>query len=815
MAEQVHSPAGKPGAGQKSVCFHCGDDCSGNGIEQYEKHFCCAGCLSVYCLISGNHLGAYYTLESCPGKRPIIEDSARRFGWLDDSATVERLLDVSIDGHCRVTLSIPHVHCSSCVWLLEKLYQMKEGINSSHLDLLRKELVVTFDNGRISLRNIVELLASLGYEPHIDLTCLDKSVRKVPFNSQYIKIGLAGFAFGNIMLFSFPEYLASQGLSDTIFGRVFGYSNLILSTPVLIYSARDFLISAWNGLKNKSVNIDLPIALGLLALFARSAVEVVFGLGAGYFDSFSGLVFFLLVGRLFQAKTYHALSFDRDYRSYLPIGVVRRIKIGEEVVAVDSLVSGDEIVIRNQELAPVDGVLVDGVGCIDYSFLTGESEPQFVRTGERIKAGGRQIGSAIAIAATKTVSSSFLARLWRADCFHKPRPSQVVAAANIAAKYFTVAVLVIAAATALFWWRVDSSMMLNAVTAVLMVACPCALAMASPYVFGTAMRLLGRNDIYLRSAETVELLAHTTHIVFDKTGTLTKAGWAEMGTPYLPHNDYFRTLVASLARQSIHPVSRHIWQTFGVPVLLPVTRFEEVTGKGTCGIVEGHLVRLGTYDWASRNGAIATNNTNGIAGAHVWFAIDNEVLEAIPISKGLRPGLKVVLSKLADKFELSLLSGDDNSSRREMSRVFGTGKQLFYRQSPQEKLEYVQCLQKRKACVVMVGDGLNDAGALRQADIGITIVEDTASFTPSSDTIMAAKSFEKLPAVMNFSKRSMRVLYLCFAISLVYNVVGLGFAVSGLLTPLVAAVLMPLSSVSVVLIAVLATRYQAVREGLA
>ncbi len=815
MAEQIHSLTGKLRAGQKSVCFHCGDDCYGNGIEQYEKLFCCTGCLSVYRLISGNSLNTYYTLESCPGKRPIIEDSARRFGWLDDSATVERLLDVSIDGHCRVTLSIPHVHCSSCVWLLEKLYQMNDGIHSSHLDLLRKELVVTFDNRRISLRNIVELLASLGYEPHIDLTCLDKSVRKTPFKSLYMKIGLAGFAFGNIMLFSFPEYLASHGLSETIFGRVFGFSNLILSTPVLIYSARDFFISAWNGLRNKSVNIDLPIALGLLALFARSAVEVVFGLGAGYFDSFSGLVFFLLVGRLFQAKTYHVLSFDRDYRSYLPIGVVRRTKIGEEVVSVDSLMPGDEVVIRNQELIPVDGILSDGEACIDYSFLTGESEPHFVRSGERIMAGGRQIGSAITIEATKEVSSSFLARLWRADCFHKPRQSRVVAAANIAAKYFTVAVLIIAAATALFWWRVDASKMLNSVTAVLMVACPCALAMASPYVFGTAMRLLGRNDIYLRSAETVEQLAHTTHIVFDKTGTLTYSGSAESGAPNVQLNDYLRTLVASLARQSIHPVSRYIWQSFSNPVLLPVTRFEEVAGKGTCGIVDGHLVRLGSHGWASRNGAIATDSKNEIVGAHVWFAIDSDVLEAIPITKGLRPGLKDVLGNLARKFELSLLSGDDDSSQREMSQVFGHSKQLFYRQSPQEKLEYVQCLQKSQARVVMVGDGLNDAGALRQANIGMTIVEDTASFTPSSDAILAAKSFEKLPAIMNFSHRAMRVLYLCFAISLAYNVVGLGFAVAGLLTPLVAAVLMPLSSVSVISVAVLATRFQAAREGLA
>jgi P-type Cu+ transporter len=277
MAEQIQELAGEVRPREKQVCFHCGDDCRGDAIEQNEKKFCCAGCLSVYRLISGNHLDTYYALESCPGKRPLSENSAKRFAWLDNAATVERLLDVSIDGHCRATLSIPHVHCSSCIWLLEKLYQMNSGIKTSQLDLLHKELVVTFDNRQVSLRGVVELLTSIGYEPHIDLASLDKPVRKMPLNSLYMKIGLAGFAFGNVMLFSFPEYLASHGLSGTLFGRMFGYFNLILSIPVLIFSAKDFFVSAWNELRNKSVNIDLPIAWFTGAIRAkrrRSAFRV-------------------------------------------------------------------------------------------------------------------------------------------------------------------------------------------------------------------------------------------------------------------------------------------------------------------------------------------------------------------------------------------------------------------------------------------------------------------------------------------------------------------------------------------------------------
>ena len=617
MAEQLQPLSGEIRPELTGVCFHCGDDCRGNGIDHDDRQFCCSGCLSVYRLLSRNRLTTYYSLESCPGKRPLSEDASRRFGWLDDSATVGRLLDVSLDGHCRVTLSIPHVHCSSCVWLLEKLFQMNDGIKSSQLDLLRKELVVTFDNRRIPLRGVVELLVKIGYEPHIDLASLDKPVRKTSFKSLYMKIGLAGFAFGNIMLFSFPEYLASHGLTETLFGRVFGYFNLFLSIPVLLYSARDFFISSWNGLRNKSINIDLPIALGLLALFGRSAVEVTFGLGAGYFDSFSGLVFFLLLGRLFQAKTYHALSFDRDYRSYLPVGVVRRTATGEEVVPADSLVSGDKVIIRNQELIPVDGILIEGEGCVDYSFLTGESAPQTIQHGERVMAGGRQTGGAVVIMATKEVSSSYLARLWRADCFHQPRESRVVAAANIAAKYFTIAVLAIAVATVLFWWRVNPSMILNAVTAVLMVACPCALAMASPYVFGTAMRFLGRNGCYLRSAGTVEQLAQTTHVIFDKTGTLTYADSGESATAKSAMSHYHRSLVISLARQSVHPVSRSICRMFGNAKSIPVTQFEEIPGKGTQGKVDGHLVRIGSYEWASRKGAVAGNADNRPAGSGV------------------------------------------------------------------------------------------------------------------------------------------------------------------------------------------------------
>ena len=399
-------------------CYHCGDSCPDNLISIDDKFFCCNGCKTVYEILNENQLCNYYNLDQTPGISPKI-NVVRKFDYLNDETILNQLIDFKNENITAVTFNIPQMHCSSCIWLLENLFKINPSINQSKVDFLKKTLNLKFYNQKISLKEVVELLASLGYEPQIQLDNLDKKSNSNKLNRKLlIKIGIAGFCFGNIMLISFPEYL-SINPSEVFFRKFFGHLNLLLALPVFFYSASDYFLSAYKGLKKKIINIDFPISLGIAVLFFRSAYEVLTYTGAGYFDSLSGLVFFLLLGKLFQNKTYDALNFERDYKSYFPIAVTLKNGMEEKSIPLSNLKVGDRILIRNNEIIPADSILFNGDGFIDYSFVTGESKPVEKVSGELIYAGGRQAGGLLELEVIKEVSQSYLTQLWNNDSFQQ------------------------------------------------------------------------------------------------------------------------------------------------------------------------------------------------------------------------------------------------------------------------------------------------------------------------------------------------------------------------------------------------------------
>ncbi len=446
----------------------------------------------------------------------------RKFDYLDDTDTIQKLIDFKNETISSVTFYIPQMHCSSCIWLLENLYKLNPGVSQSNVNFLKKEISVKYFHSKLSLRELVQLLASIGYEPLIQLDSTEEK-KDVHRKHLYYKIGIAAFCFGNIMLLSFPEYL-SIDINDSYYRTVFAYLNLILALPVFFYSASEYFGSAYKGLRKKIVNIDFPISLGIIVLFIRSAVEVLLYNGAGYFDSMSGLVFFLLIGKLFQEKTYDTLNFERSYKSYFPLGVTVKKDGNETSVPAAKLKVGDRIIIRNNEIIPADAILFKGTGNIDYSFVTGESVPVEKVLGELVYAGGRQKGSAAELEVVKEVSQSYLTQLWNHESFNKKDESYFTTISNTVSKYFTAAVLIIAAVSALFWLQTSVHTAINVFTAVLIVACPCALALSTPFTFGNTVRIFGRNKFYLKNSSVVEDLAKINMIVFDKTGTITKSG---------------------------------------------------------------------------------------------------------------------------------------------------------------------------------------------------------------------------------------------------------------------------------------------------
>lgn len=794
---------------QTLICYHCGDECKDDSIRIEDKLFCCNGCKTVFEILNQNQLCNYYNFDQSPGISPA-EIQPSRFDYLDDIQTVNKLIDFQDDKLTKVTFYIPQMHCSSCIWLLENLYKLNPGIIFSNVNFVRKELVIKFNHNKLSLKDIVILLTSIGYEPQISLENVERKTFKKSDKSIYYKIGIAGFCFGNIMLLSFPEYL-SIDLTETFFRKFFGYLNLILALPVFFYSASDYFISAYKGLRKKIINIDVPISLGIIVLFFRSAYEVLILHNAGYFDSLSGLVFFLLIGKLLQEKTYDALNFERDYKAYFPLAVTIKQNEIEKSIPVSNLMTGNRIIIRQDEIIPADSILMNGDGLIDYSFVTGESNPLPKVSGEMIYAGGRQKSGAIELEVIKEVSQSYLTQLWNSDTFNKKNESQFTNFSNSISKYFTIVVLAIALIATIVWYPVNSSIALNVFTAVLIVACPCALALSTPFTLGNTMRIFGRNRFYLKNSSVVEKMAKLSSVVFDKTGTITEPGKSDIIYTGKLLSANQQSWIKSLVRNSTHPISKKIFDSLDDDKLYPVTGYYEQAGKGISGVVYGHTIKIGSSDFVGNKDY---EEQSAFLQTKTYVAIDSDILGLFTFSNSYREGIKSVIKQLNKKYNVTLLSGDNAGEKNNLLQIFSDSKQLYFKQSPEDKLNFIKELQKDNNKVLMIGDGLNDAGALSQSDVGIAVTNDITNFTPACDAILDSNQVKFIPDFLKFSKTSLYIIYTNFLISFVYNFIGLSFAVRGMLSPLVAAVLMPLSSISVVLVATLTTNFIAKKRGL-
>ena len=795
-------------------CFHCGTPLRGAVFASQQKAFCCRGCLTVYELLAETGLTDFYKLSKSAGVRTKDIPKPAEFAYLDDPTVRERLVDFADERVTQATFRVPTVHCIACVWLLENLFRLNPGIGHSQVNFPHKEIFITLDNSRIKLSEAVALLASLGYAPELKFSDLETRARTPRSRRLWLQLGVAGFAFGNIMLLSISSYLGLDGFSGPGLKKMFGFISLALALPVLVYSAADYWRAAWRACSRRILTIEVPIAVGIAALAAWSTREVFAGRGIGYFDSLAGLLFFLLCGKLFQQKTYDRLAFDRDYKSFFPLSIMRKSGGQEERVSLSQLHVGDRLVIRNGELIPADARLVDGPAVIDYSFVTGESEPVAKKNGDHLYAGGRQVGGAIEIETVKAVSQSYLTSLWNQPAFQKEKGPGLDTLTNRYSRRFTKIVFLVAIGAAVLWWFKDPARSLVSFTSVLIVACPCALALAAPFTLGTAQRVLARRKIFVKNPAVIETLARVNAVVFDKTGTLTASGAGNAAFHGEPLGEAEECRIYSVAQHSTHPYSASISQAIaGKHSAQPVRSFSETAGSGIEGIVAGHEIWLGSAAWLAAR-KVTVPASLAVSGSVVHVAINGNYRGCFHLANSLRPRTDKLISKLSANYELALLSGDNEKERGRFCGLFGTVKQLHFNQSPLNKLGFIRGLQQPGKTVMMVGDGLNDAGALRQSDVGVAVVESIGAFSPASDVIMSANMVPQLHEVLRFSQASVRVVRLSFLISSIYNVVGITLAARGILSPVICAILMPLSSVTVVAFACGLTTWLGRRLGL-
>jgi len=790
-------------------CYHCGDACSDKHISLEEKVFCCEGCKTVYEILNKSDLCTYYDLNEKPGqnrKQAIRKD---KYAFLENKDVQRKLIQFSDTETSQVTFYLPQMHCSSCLWLLENVHQVNEGIVSSRVNFSKKEAFIVFNHQETSLREVVETLTSIGYEPHISLNNLQKGDRAGLDRTRWYKIGVAGFAFSNIMMMSLPEYFAKGAELQHEIAIALQVFILILSVPVIFYSASEFFVTAWAGLRNKYLNIDAPVALALIITYGRSLYEVFSGTGTGYFDSMSGIVFFMLVGRWLQDRTYQAISFDRDFKSFFPIAV-NVVSDGQIIpTTVDKLQVDDIIQVYSKEIVPADAILSKGRAEIDYSFVSGESLPVTVQPGEIVYAGGRQLGGMLEMIVVKGVSQSYLTNLWNKEVFRNEKPADNTVIDTIST-YFTYIVFAIGLIAGTYWYlQGETRLMWNAITTILIVACPCALLLASNFTNGNILRILSLNKFYLRSPDVIEDLAKIKHIVFDKTGTLTENRKIKITySGSLLSNDDLRRKISSLVKHSNHPASKAIYEFLAAKGELPVEHFKLSEGKGIEGWVDDQHVKVGSP-------AFVGVEEEGRSGSVVMVQIDGKVVGKFILSNIYRFGIFELLKGLKSKFRLSVISGDNDAELSTMQEVLGTESTTLFDQKPEDKLRYIQHLQENKGeAVMMIGDGLNDAGALRMSNVGVAVTDSNNTFTPSSDSIIDASRLSSLDKFIEYAKDGRKIVLFSFVISILYNIVGLFFAVQGILSPVIAAILMPSSSITIILLTYGASEWMGKRRGL-
>ncbi|TBX67539.1 HAD family hydrolase [Flavobacterium silvisoli] len=782
-----------------SQCFHCGNEVvKKEEILFDDRSFCCNGCKTVYEIFSQNDLSCYYDFQANPGATP--QDIKGKYDFLANENIVDKLLEFKENSTHIVSLYIPHIHCSSCIWILENLQKLQAGISTSQVNFPEKKVRITYNPEKTSLQEIVEMLCSIGYEPYISLENYDEGKKKVDRSLIY-KIGVAFFCFGNIMLLSFPEYFEVNEFWIDQYKDFFRWLIFLLSLPAFIYSASGYYVAAWKSIKQGMLNIEIPIALGIVVMFVRSTVDIVFNYGQGFFDSMCGLIFFMLLGKLFQQKTYDFLSFERDYKSYFPIAITKILPGGKEVaVQVYDIEKGDRLLIRNQELIPVDGILISDSASIDYSFVTGEAVPIEKKSGDKIFAGGKQLGKVIEMEVMFSVSQSYLTQLWSNDVFQKKVEQKHKSITDQISHYFTPALLLLAIISFTYWVFIDVTTAFNVFTAILIVACPCALALTAPFTLGNVLRIMGNRKLYLKNAIVVEQLAKVDTIVFDKTGTITthkKSAIVQEGI--FEESDL--VLLKNALRGSNHPLSRRLYDYLPEFPVAAVTHFEETTGKGIQAIVNGKTIKVGSASF------VGDAEENQLKQTNVYVSIDGIYTGKFIFDNQYRDGLEELFSQLSKKYEVKVLSGDNEGEKEVLEQLLPKNTELVFNQKPEQKLAFIENLQKQGKNVLMIGDGLNDAGALAQSNVGISISENVNVFSPACDGILDASQFKRIDFFLRYSKNAMITIYMSFCLSLLYNIVGLSFAVSGNLLPIVAAIIMPLSTITIVSFVTIMSNY--------
>jgi len=792
-------PASGVTSSLESGCAHCGAKLPAGPLRDDEGHaFCCAGCATVFAAIQTAGLGAFYDGRDAlrDGAVPA-RPSGRRFAELD-APELARGFEAHEDGTLSAELALEGVHCAACVWLVERLPLVLRGVQDARLDFARSLVTVRFDPSLTKLSAVGSALDRWGYTPHAadSVGVTEKTDRAL-----LMRLGVAGAVAGNVMLMALALYSGAGRGADADYATYFRYGSLILSLPSLLYSAQVFFRGAWASIRARVPSMDLPIAIGISAGFSSGAFNTLVGRGEIYFDTITTLIFLLLVGRWLGQKQKLRAASAADFAQALAPATARLVE-GEErhEVRAATVEVGALLEVLPGERIPVDGRIERGASLLDTRLLTGESTPVEVKPGDRVYAGTENAGTAFLLLAERVGRGTRVAELVRSMEAAQRERAPIVRTADRLSAAFVVAVLLLAFATVVIWWSVDPALAVDHAVALLVVTCPCALGMATPLAVSVALARAARRGLLVKNGETLEALARPAHLVFDKSGTLT-VGRPELidwqGTPELGRR------VSAAERGGDHPLARAFCRAFAGPSL-ELQNVNRMPGAGVRAKVDGHEISIGTPELMRASGVdIAPSIEERVRGhaaagsTPVLVAEDGVVAGVAAFGDALRPDAAATLRELEKlSSSITVLSGDHPLV---VERVC---KDLPVREargavSPEEKLAAVRARIARGEPVIMIGDGVNDAAAMSAATVGFAVHGGAEASLLAASVFATAPGVKPVLEAIRGARATLHAIQRGLAFSLIYNAVGVALAMTGQLSPLVAAVMMPLSSLTV------------------
>ena len=813
MLQTAPIPARPPAQPETRRCFHCG-----LGIDAGARHalavsgelraFCCAGCAAAAAAIAGAGLEDYYRLrESAPARR-VTEDGADAYRAYDDPEFQRGFVTTTASGQCEAALLLDGVRCAACVWLNEQVIGRVPGVESVAINYATRRARVRWDPTRQRLSEILAAVGRIGYRAFpYDRQRVD-ALHEAERRSALWRLFVAAFGMMQVMMYAIPTYIAGpeDGMPADL-ESLMRWASLCLTVPVVVYSAQPFFRGAWSDLARRRAGMDVPVALGIAVAFIASVWATLRGSGEVYFDSVTMFVFLLLAGRYLELGARQRAGAALDYLARMVPALAERLPVfpgplAPTRVAVSALRPGDHVLVRPGERVPADGVIAEGASALDESLLTGESRPQARQAGAAVIGGSINLSSPLVVRVERVGDQTMLASITRLVDRALSERQPLATLADRYAHWFVIVVLLLALATGLAWLAIDPARALWIAVSMLVVTCPCALSLATPTALTVATGELARRGLVVTRGHAIETLARATDVVLDKTGTLTHGALRVVATTVLGRDSAAACveLARSLEAGSEHPIARAFAAASGT-ALAPVTGLRVVAGHGIEGSIAGRRYRLGRHAFcAELAGTAAGDHAQQEAGGTlVFLAAAGEWLARFELADTLRPGAGELVRTLeALGMRVHLLSGDGADAVAAVAGRLGIGRAVG-EADPAAKQAYVAGLQRAGAIVAMVGDGINDAPVLAQADVSVALASGADLAQARADAVLLGGDPGALGAGMRLARRTVGVVRQNLAWATGYNALAIPAAAAGWVTPWIAGVGMSLSSLIVVL----------------